>query len=78
MSDTRLTSLQTEPQRSMSGSQTSLPILYESRGQGSNVGYNGDGCHGDNEEMEEGEFVMVHSVRRGEEEEKQRQEIDTR
>ena len=79
MSDTRLTSLQTEQQRSMSGSQTSLPILYESRGQGSNVGYHGDGCHGDNEEMvEEGEFVMVHSVRRGEEEEKQRQEIDTR
>jgi hypothetical protein len=71
MSETRLTSLHSE-QRSLSGSQTSLPVLYESGGQRSS-GYHGDefGRH-DNEEM--GEFVMVHSVTG----ERKEQVVDTR
>ena len=71
MSETRLTSLHSE-QRSLSGSQTSLPVLYESGGQRSS-GYHGDEFgRRDNEEM--GEFVMVHSVTG----ERKEQVVDTR
>ena len=74
MSETRLTSLQSE-KRSMSGSQTSLPVLYESGGQRSSD-YHGDefGNHGNEEVVEEGEFVMVHSVT----DERKEQVVDTR
>ena len=80
MSETRLTSLQTR--HTLAGSHTSLPVLYESGGQGSSGhhgdrdldGYRGDqtGRHG--EEVVEGEFVMVHTVTV----ERREQSVDTR